>query len=896
MPEPDWTAIVRSRLASDRVSDDIVEEIAQHAGEVYRAALDAGESAGGARAMVDAEMHDVPALLRAARAATARRRLPAAPEPAPPGRLQWVSSFARDVTHGARLLAARPAFTAVAIATLALGIGANTAIFSVVDSLLLEPLPFPDPGRLVMVWETDAADPSRTFIVAAPNFEDWQKQSASFSSMAIWEDLRFNIAGDGEPEQVHGLRVSGSVFRTLGVPPQLGRTFGPAEDAPGHDVVVISDGLWRRRYAADPRIVGHTMRLSGKPFEIIGVMPPSFAFTGRPYAVWVPIAYNAQDAQRGSHSFYAAARLRDGVSFESARAEVQTIGARLAQRYPDDNRGESATITRMSDLGVAELRPTLLALSGTVGLVLLIACVNVANLLLAQSSARRREFAIRAALGASRGRLASQVLAEGLLLAGAGAAAGVGVAWAGTMALAGSLPAAIRLAPFRDAGPAPLDPAVLTFTCAIAGAAGVLFSLAPLVGLSRTTSGSSLKNAGDRGSTAVFTAARSALVAVEVALAVVVLAAAGLMIKSMARLVAVDPGVRTDHVLTMTIALPQDDTYGPPERTTFCEDLRREAGAVPGVAVVSAISHLPLSGANASRGITIEGRPVPPDGGPGAAYRLTCPGYFAALGIPILRGRDFTAADSTRAPGVVIINEAMAARYWPEGDPLGQRIKLGDPDSTNPWLTVVGVVRNVRHFGLDSDAIREMFRPYSQAAWPLMTVTARTEVEPLSLAASLKAAVARIEPANPVSRIRSMEQVLDESTGPRRFPMLLLSLFSVVALVLAVIGVYGVVSYVVSQRSREIGIRIALGAGAAQVTGMVMRRTLAPIAVGIGAGVFGAHLASRLLTSMLFDVRPGDPAVLGAIVALLTASGLLASLIPARRAAAIDPLIALKEE
>ena len=269
---------------------------------------------------------------------------------------------------------------------------------------------------------------------------------------------------------------------------------------------------------------------------------------------------------------------------------------------------------------------------------------------------------------------------------------------------------------------------------------------------------------------------------------------------------------------------------------------------------------------------------------------------FEALGIPILRGRDFTAVDSTRAPGVVIINEAMAARYWPEGDPLGQRIKLGDPDSTNPWLTIVGVVRNVRHFGLDSNAIREMFRPYSQAVWPLMTVTARTEVEPLSLAASLKAAVAKIEPANPVSRIRSMEQVLDESTGPRRFPMLLLSLFSVVALVLAAIGVYGVVSYVVSQRSREIGIRIALGARAVQVTGMVMRRTLVPIAVGIGAGVFGAHLASRLLTSMLFDVRPGDPAVLGAIVALLSASGVLASLIPARRAAAIDPLIALKEE
>ncbi len=896
MPEPDWTAVVRRRLASDRVGDDVVEEIAQHAGEVYRAALDAGEPAAAARAAVDAELDDVPALLLAARAATRRRRRPAAPDPAPPGRLHALSAFARDLAYGARLLVARPAFAAVAIATLALGIGANTAIFSVVHAVLLSPLPFPDAGRLVMVWETDADDPSRTFIVAAPNFTDWQQQSASFSSMAIWEDLRFNIGGDGEPEQVQGLRVSGSLFRTLGVPPQVGRTFGPSEDAPGHDVVVISDGLWRRRYAADPTVVGHTMRLNGKPFEIVGVMPPSFAFTGRAYAVWVPIAFTTQDGQRGSHSFYAAARLRDGVSFETARAEMQAIGARLARQYPDDNRGETATITRLGDFGVAELRPTLLALSGTVGLVLLIACVNVANLLLAQSSARQREFAIRAALGAGRARLASQVFAEGVLLAGAGAIAGVGVAWAGTAALASSLPRAIRLAPFREAGSVPLDPAVLAFTCAVAAAAGVLFSLAPIAGLARSPSGSSLKNAGGRGSTGGFTRVRGVLVAVEVALAVIVLAAAGLMIKSMARLVAVDPGLRTDHVLTMTIALPQDDTYGPPERTTFCEDLRREAAAVPGVAMVSAISHLPLSGANAGRGITIEGRPVSSDGSPGAAYRLVCPGYFETLGIPILRGRDFTAADSIRAPGVVIINEVMAARYWPEDDPLGQRIKLGDPDSANPWLTIVGVVRNVRHFGLDNDAVREMFRPYSQSVWPVMTVTARTDVEPLSLAASLKAAVARVEPANPVSRIRSMEQVLDDSTGPRRFPMLLLSLFSVVALVLAAIGVYGVVSYVVSQRSREIGIRIALGARAAQVTGMVMRRTLAPIAVGIGAGVLGAHLASRLLTSMLFQVTPDDPAVLGAIVALLTASGVVASLVPARRAASVDPLVVLKEE
>jgi putative ABC transport system permease protein len=369
------------------------------------------------------------------------------------------------------------------------------------------------------------------------------------------------------------------------------------------------------------------------------------------------------------------------------------------------------------------------------------------------------------------------------------------------------------------------------------------------------------------------------------------------MVKSMARLIAVDPGLRADHVLTMDVALPQDDTYGPPERTTFCDDLAREVAAVPGVTAVSAISHLPLSGANAGRAITIEGRPAPALGeGAGASYRLTCPGYFATMGIPIVRGRDFTAADSTTAAGVVIINETTAARYWPGGDPIGQRIKLGDITSTNPWLTIVGIARNVRHFGLDSEIRREMFRPYAQAVWPTMTITARTAVEPLTLAAPVKAAVMRIDPGSPVSRIQSMEQVVMDSTGQRRFPMLLLSLFSAVALLLAAIGVYGVVSYVVSQRTREIGIRMALGARAGEVTGMVMRRSLLPIGAGMVAGVVGARIGSRLLTTLLYEVKPGDPLVLGGIVALLGASAAIACFVPARRAASVDPLVILREE
>ena len=903
MPDPHdpvssafWTAIVRARLGVRHAEEDVVEEIAQHAEELYRSTRDEGLNHEQSLLTVEREMADVPALLRAARAARRRRSIPP-PEPPSGGPFRLASAFCRDVGYGARLLLSRPSFTAVAVLTLALGIGANTAIFSVVHSVLLAPLPFPHPDRLVMLWEADAKDERQVFIVAAPNWQDWSTQSQSFTHTAIWESMRFNIAGGADPEQVRGLRVSSSVFPMLGVAPQLGRTFTTDEDAPGHNVVVISDGLWRRRFAARPDVIGETTRLNGQPYEIIGVMPPSFSFVQTEYVVWVPIAFTAQDAERGAHSFFAAARLKDGVEFTSARAEIQTIAGRLEKLY-DTNKGESGSITRMNDLGITQLRPTLLALFGAVGMVLLIACVNVANLQLAQASARQREFAIRTALGAGRGRLASQLLAEGLLLAAVGGVLGIGLAWVGTSALAQSLPASIRLAPFRNGSIAPLDPAVLGFTFGIAVLTGILFSLAPIIGSGRGT-GASLKAAGDRGGTAPFTVLKSSLVAVEVALAVIVLAGAGVMIKSVSRLIAVDPGLNPHNVLTMDIALPQSDTYGPPERKTFCQDIQREVSAVPGVASVAAISHLPLSGATAGRGFAIEGRPAAAAAdGANAAYRLTCPGYFRTMGIPIMKGRDFSDADTTNAPRVVIINETAAARYWPDQDPIGQRLKFGGADSAAPWMTIVGVSRDVRHFGLDEAARREMFRPYSQAVWPGMTVTVKTDIEPLSVASGVRAALGRIDADQPVSRIRTMDAVVEESIGSRRFPMLLLGLFAAVALLLAAVGVYGVVSYVVSQRTREMGIRLALGARAVQVIRLVIRQSLLPIAVGLAAGVAGSLVATRLLasSSLLFRVEPDDPAVLGVIVAILASSAIAACLVPARRAAAVDPLIVLKDE
>jgi putative ABC transport system permease protein len=896
MPEDrhDWRSLIRRRLAGAPLDDEVVDEIAEHVDEIYRTRRGSGRTDPEARTAVEEELANLPALTSAA-AAARRRRGVSLPEPAASGRRRPLAAFARDLVYGARLLAARPLFTLIAVLTLALGVGANTALFSIVNVLYLRPLPFPEPDRLVNTWEYNIDEPKNVFIASQPNWADWVRQSTSFEHMAIWEEMRFNLAGDGEPEQVAGMRVSHGLFPTLGLRPQLGRTFLPAEDAPGHHVMVISDRLWRTRYGGRPDVVGQTTRVNGKPHEIIGVMPPEFIFEQRRHQLWVPIAFNQQDAERGSHSFRSVARLKKGVSFESAEAELDAIGRRLAAEY-EENRGESATITRMSELGVAYMKPTLYTLFGAVGLVLLIACVNVANLLLAQSAARQREFAVRAALGAGRGRIASQLFAEGLLLASTGGIAGMAVAWAGIAALDSTLPPAITLAPFRDPAGTPLDPTVLAFTFAVAVLTGLLFSLAPVAGVIRLQPGTSLKSAGDRGGTASHPPLRSVLVGVEVALAVVVLAGAGLMIKSVGRLLAVEPGIDPDHVLLMEMALPQDDFYGPAVRTSFCEDLDSQLGAVAGVVKHGAVSHLPLGGANAGRGLTIEGRVVTkPEDGAGASYRLTCPGYFGALGIPVLRGRDFTHGDATGAAGAVIVNESMAKAYWPGLDPVGRRLKLGSaPES--PWLTVVGVVGDVRHFGLDAEARREMFRPYPQAVWPQMTVVVKSGPPPLTVATPVREALRRIDQDQPVTRIRTMNDVVEESIGSRRFPMLLFGTFSGVALLLASIGVYGVVSCLVMQRTREIGIRMALGARARQVVGMVVRRSLTPIGAGLLAGVGMAIFASRLLGAMLYEVKPHDPVVLGGIALLLGGSAIVAALVPARRAATVDPLVVLKEE
>ena len=894
MPDhtPDWRQIARRFIGAHAIDDDAFDEIVEHAEELYRSLCLSGMSPDAARAAVEAEMVDLPVLMRAARAAR-RRRLAPLPEPPPPGRLQVISTFARDVVHAARLLVARPAFTVMAVATLALGIGANTAIFSLVHTLLLAPLPFPQGDRLVRIWENDAANPDDIFIVSAPNFRDWQEQATSFERIAIWEYLQFNVVTADEPVQVLGMRASSDLFPLLGVQPQLGRTFTAAEDAAGHDVVVIGDTLWRTHFGGRPDIIGQAIRVNGRPHEVIGVMPPSFIFVQRRQQLWVPIAFNDNDADRDSHSFQVIARLRDGVTFDAAKAEMASIGARLAKAH-SENEGESATVTPLTNIGASSIVPTFFALSGAVVVLLLIACVNVANLLLAQASARQREFSIRAALGATRARLALQLFSEGLLLSLAGAAAGIFVAWGAIRMMTDALPFSVANAPFRVAIGAPLSTEVLLFTVAVAVLTALIFSFAPMVGLVRDTS-ATLKATGGRGGTQVHSRTRSVLIAAEVALAVVILAGAGLMIKSMSRLMAVDPGLDSADVLLAQVALPQKDTYGPPERTTFCADVDRAVRQIPGVQSAGAISHLPLSGANAGRGLVLEGR-TPPEEGFSAAYRLTCPGYFEALGIALVRGRDFTHSDATTAAGVAIVNEELAKKYFPNDDPVGRRLRLGVSENGR-WQTIVGVVRTVRHFGLDAAPAREIFLPYSQAAWPVMTVVVKANPSSASVVpGELRRVLRGLDPNRPVAPLRKMEDVIVESTGPRRFPMLLLAAFAAVALALAVIGVFGVVSYVVTQRTREIGIRMALGARAGQLVALVVRRSLVPIAIGLALGIGGALASSRLLSSFLFEVQPTDPTVIAGVAALLGTAGLLAAALPARRAAAVDPIVVLKEE
>jgi len=816
-----------------------------------------------------------------------------------------MNAIMQDLRYGARMFFKNPGFTLVAIVTLALGIGANTTIFSVINSLLLKPIPFPDADRLVLVWKSQVNDPKNRNIVSAPNYWDWRRQNDVFENMAIFDSAGkgYNLSGDGEPESVSGVRVSAGFFDVLGVKPRLGRTFLLEEETAGkHQVVVLSDGLWRSRYNSDPNIVGKTVKVDSETHTVIGVMPPKFEFQffSPIRQLWVPVAYTRGDQDRGSNSFFCLARLKPGVTMEQARAQMNTIGLALAQQYPQDNAGNTVAIDPIIGFGVESQQTTLLTLLAVAGFVLLIACVNVANLLMARGATRSREFAIRAALGASRARTIRQLLTESLLLAFAGGLSGILVAiWSGSLLLK-VLPGNLRAVPFRSINSTDgiaIDYKVLAFTWGVTCLTGIIFGLAPALIFSKRNVNEFLQE-GSRGTTGGGARLRQGLVILEVALALMVLTGAGLMIQSMARLLNVAPGLDPHNVITLNMSLPQENTYyGPPGHPQFAHDLQEHVGSIPGVVSVSAVSHLPIGGGNAGRGFAIEGKPDPgPENQAGAGYSVVCPNYFRTMGIKLISGREFTDQDSLNAPGVIVINESLAKRYWPNEDPLGKRIKIGGFNSDNPWLTIVGIAQDVKQGGLDRQSRREFFRPYSQAAWPRMTVVVRTASNPGAFINPIKQALARIEPERATSGIRTMNEVIYDSLGSRRFPMLLLVAFSLVALTLAAVGISGVVGFSVSQRTREIGIRMALGARSGNVIRLVLNRSMAAALIGVGAGLAASFGLTRFLTGLLFEVKPMDPTVLGSAALILAGVAFGACYLPARRATKVDPMVALRCE
>jgi putative ABC transport system permease protein len=814
-----------------------------------------------------------------------------------------MGTFLQDARYSLRNLARNPGFVLVAMLTLALGIGANTTIFSIINSTLLRPLPFPGQDRLVLIWETFGKGPDNWNIVSAPNFWDFQRRSHSFESMAIFDSSGrgYNLSATGssqEAEQVSGLRVSAGFFSVLHAQPLLGRTFLPEEEILGKDrEVVLSYGLWKSRYGGDPSLVGRTIRIDGADFTVIGVMPRDFVwqFWSGPRQLWVPVGCTKTDYGRNDNSFLSIARLKPGVSVAQARSEMEAVGTGLAKQYPTIDTNMSATVEPLGDYGMEGLRTAMLTLLAAVAFVLLIACVNVANLLLARGAARQKEFAIRIALGAAGSRLARQLLTESLLLALAGGAAGLLLAAFGNRVLFYAFSLGSLYLPLRPVDSISIDARVFAFVLVVSCLTGILFGVAPALSALRTNLNDPLKEGGRTSTASGRHRLRQVLVASEVALALVVLCGAGLMIKSMSLLLGVNPGLNPKNVLTMSMSVPQEEIYvGPPGLPRFCQDVEEHVGAIPGVVSAGAVGHLPFQG-NAGRSFQIEGQPPAEPGSlPGASYSVACPNYFRTMGIPVLRGREFTARDTVTAQGVIVINETMARTYWPKQDPIGRAIRLGGSDGSR--LVIVGVVGDVRFQGLDAPPRRQFFRPYPQAGWPIMIVVVRTASAPATFATPVKKALADVLPDWPVSGVETMEKVVHDSTGSRRFPMLLLSVFSVLALMLAAVGIVGVVGHSVTQRAPEIGLRIALGAGTVDVLRLMVSSNMGWVMIGLAVGVAGSAGLTRLLSGLLYGVRPLDPMVLGAVSLLLAAVALVASYLPARRAARIDPIVALRCE
>src|SRR6267142_1768991 len=823
------------------------------------------------------------------------------PRPGGSSMRNWIA----DLRYGFRAVRRSPGFALGTILVLALGIGANTAIFSIVNAALLRPLPYEDASRLMQVWHVPPAKsfPGMTlFSVSPANYLDWQRQSTSFEGMAAygWRTLIFG--GKGQPEAGQGVSVAPEFFSLLRAHTMLGRTFTVDENASGAaKVIVLSYKFWRDRLGSDPSVVGRDITINSQSYAVVGVMPENFRLPGWAQA-WVPLGWSNQERViRGNHNYMVIARLKSGVDIRQAKAELGSISQRLEQQYPEDDKGWGATVVPLREQLVGDIRPALLVLLGAVVFVLLIACANVANLVLAKTLSRRKEIAIRTALGAGRGAIVRHFLAETMVLSVAGGALGLLLAWASIGVMVKIL--ADRLPRFVDVT---LDTQVLAFTLLLSVVAGVLAGLVPSLRFTRTDVNEALKTGQSRGSSdASGGKTRNLLVVTEVALSLVLLIGAGLMVRTLWELRSVSPGFDSANVLTMNVALPRDKFSTPSGQVNFFQDVLQRTRALPGVESAGVIDSLPLSSEGGShQPFLIEGRPVVPmSEQPEVDVRLISPGYFSAMHVPILKGRDFSGADVAGRPGAVLISAALARGFWPNEDPIGKHLTL----TFFPGVVreVVGIVGDVKLDSLDETRpVATIYHPLAQVTVPDqqtwrsfgMSLTVRATSDPRNAISAVTAAVHQVDPERPVTDVMSMRDLISESVSPQRFNVLLLGSFAGLALVLAAVGIYSVLSYTVRRRLREIGIRIALGARHNDVVRMVVADGMKPILLGVVIGLAAAFALSRVVSSLIFGVRATDPLTFAAVALLLLAVGILATVFPAYRAARVEPIRILREE
>jgi putative ABC transport system permease protein len=814
-----------------------------------------------------------------------------------------VTNLFQEVKYAVRVLLKNPGFTVAGILILALGIGANTAIFSIVNAVLLRPLPFKDPDRLVQIWHVPPPKNfpgMTTFSVSAANYLDWQDQNHAFEQMAIYSFAGFTFSNGDHPEALQGAAVSRDFFSVLRVQPILGRTFLPEEDQRGHDhVAILSNAMWKTHFGADPNIIGRNVAFDNQLYTVVGVMRPDFHVPDWAQ-VWKPMAWtSAERAIRGEHHYLVVARLKPDVSLQRAQAEMTTISSRLEQQYPADDKGWGAVVVPLREQMVGDVRPALLILLGAVAFVLLIACANVANLTLAKTFARRKEIAIRSALGAGRGRILQQVLAETVLLSLFGGLVGLFIAKAGTTLitnfLADSLPRSLEIS---------LDGWVLGFTLTVSLVTGIVAGLAPAFRLTTPDLNEALKQGGRTGSGSDGGRVRNLLVISEVALSLMLLVSAGLMIRSLWLLRSVDPGFDPSHVITMTVAVPGTRFTSALQETLFFDSALARVHALPGVTAAGLIDDLPLDNSGSHQPIAIEGRPIVPMAEqPEVDVRVISPEYLRAMHVPLRRGRELNAADTRDRPYAALISETMAHRFWPNEDPIGKHLTL--TFSPEKPLEIVGIVGDVKQDGLDAkSASATLYYPVAQIGAPMtgewhsftMSLAVRTSSRPDSLVSAVTNAIHEVDREVPLVDVATMEDLITNSISQRRFNMLLLAAFAGLAVVLAAVGIYSVLAYAVRRRRREIGIRMALGAQITDVVRMVVTEGMTPTLIGLIIGIAGALALGRILATLIYGIQASDPLTFIAVSALLLIVALSASLIPAYRAARIEPIKALREE